>query len=194
MEYQNKLISLDDLHPDQNNARIHDRRNIDLIKNSLATFGQYRAFVVRSADYRIVVGNGMYQAMKELGWNTGQCFVAELTDEQARILSIADNRASDTSDFTDNLAVMLDGLDEAMQTMTGFTPDEIAELKCLFSQNTETYIETPREQKTDVVRFVFGKFHFTVSRKQYQNWLKKIAADNTAEEEILKMLGVQICN
>ncbi|MBE6370795.1 MAG: hypothetical protein E7055_01810 [Lentisphaerae bacterium] len=84
MTYTIKTVPLADLHPDPDNSRIHNRRNIDTIKKSLDEFGQYRKMVVRKSDNLIVIGNGMYQAMKELGWTEAECRIADLTEEQTR--------------------------------------------------------------------------------------------------------------
>jgi ParB-like chromosome segregation protein Spo0J len=43
---ERKTLKLSELIPDPKNARVHDRRNLDLIKSSLKEFGQYRPFVL----------------------------------------------------------------------------------------------------------------------------------------------------
>ena len=50
-------VDLDAIHPDPANARVHDKRNLDEIKGSLARFGQQKPIVVdRSGTIR--AGNG----------------------------------------------------------------------------------------------------------------------------------------
>ena len=64
-------VNLDELVEDNNNARIHSERNIEEIKKSLKKYKQYRPFVVQRSTNKIIVGNGMYRAMKLLGIKEG---------------------------------------------------------------------------------------------------------------------------
>lgn len=117
---------LTDIVPDPGNTRIHDERNIQVIMKSLAKFGQYRAFVVQKPSMVIRVGNGMYEAMKRLGWKEGYVIAKEMTDEEATALSIIDNRSSDLSYFDDTiLRDIMQALGQDARLMTGFNEDEI---------------------------------------------------------------------
>lgn len=191
MTYTIKTIPLDELHPDPENARIHNRRNIDTIKRGLQEFGQYRKMVVRKSDYLIVIGNGMYQAMKELGWAEAECRIADLTDEQTRLMSILDNRASDMSIFKNTLGEILGSFTPELQEICGFTQDEIAEI---IAGMTDTmtdagYIPSSPNPDIGMVKFVMGKYSFKVTREAYDAWFSGVISEGM-EEFILEKLGV----
>ncbi|MGQ0802007.1 MAG: hypothetical protein ACT4NL_18070, partial [Pseudomarimonas sp.] len=62
-----RRVPIDSLHQDPANTRLHDERNLAVIKASLTRFGQQTPIVV---DERNVIrkGNGTLQAAKALGW------------------------------------------------------------------------------------------------------------------------------
>ena len=78
MESTNSLdvrrVPLDSIHPDPANVRLHDERNLESIRGSLARFDQQKPVVVDHAGV-IRAGNGTYLAAKALGWETIQVVV-----------------------------------------------------------------------------------------------------------------------
>src|SRR5215208_1600077 len=79
-----------ELEQDPDNARAHDRRNIEAIKGSLQRFGQRLPIVVRNG--RLVGGNGTTVAADELGWTHLDGVLADdLAEAEARALAIALN-------------------------------------------------------------------------------------------------------
>ncbi len=128
-------LPFDSLHPDPENTNTHNERNIEVIKNSLRQWGQYRAFVVQKhsealgLEHVIVVGNGMYQAMTELGtFDTVAVEIRDLPDTERRALSIQDNKSSDLSEVDrDKLGDILRNLPVEDVLLTGFDKAELAE-------------------------------------------------------------------
>ncbi len=119
-------VKLEDLNPDPNNTMVHDERNIEAIKTSLQKFKQYRAFVVQKKGMIIRVGNGMFEAMKQLGYKEAFAEIKTLTDEEATALSIMDNKSSDLASFDDPaLAEAFTIIPEDLHEFTGFNVDEI---------------------------------------------------------------------
>ena len=83
---------LSDLHPLEKNVRRHNEKQIGEYIRSLDMFQQIRPMVV-DEDGVILIGNGMYEAMKRLGWECADCEVREgLTEKQKIKLMMADNR------------------------------------------------------------------------------------------------------
>lgn len=122
MQKERQPMKFADLKPDPNNARIHDAFNIESIKNSLLKFGQYRPFVLQKSSNKIIVGNGMYEAIKQLQeegrWKGGDefdCTVLEVDDSTAALISAVDNRTSELGAWNDQLlASLLSGLDSTI--------------------------------------------------------------------------------
>jgi DNA modification methylase len=92
-------VKLSKLKPDKKNARKHSERNIDEIARSLRRFGQHRPFVVQRGTNKILVGNGMYEAMKSLGWSEGSVLYVEDDDETAVKRALADNRTGELAEW-----------------------------------------------------------------------------------------------
>lgn len=75
------------------NVRRHPKRQIEALKESYRMFGQYRPLVVDS-DGTILVGNGMFQALSELGVNDIEVKVLppDTPESTKKKLMLADNK------------------------------------------------------------------------------------------------------
>ncbi len=124
-----KRVPLDSIHQDPANVRLHDPRNLDAIKGSLARFGQQKPIVVdRKGTIR--AGNGTYVAAKTLGWAEIDVVESDLEGVEAVSYAIADNRTSDLSSFDEPaLAKLLQELqaEDAMEGV-GYSDAELDEL------------------------------------------------------------------
>lgn len=121
-----KKMKIADLIEYPSNVRIHTKRNLDAIKNSLSAYGQYKPIIVQSSTSYIIAGNGTYQAAKALGWDEIECNVLDIDDEKARALSIVDNRSGDLSQMDEkNLLDFLKGFDKEMLELTGYDENEL---------------------------------------------------------------------
>lgn len=120
-------VKLDDLKPDPRNARKHNERNIEAIKKSLEQNPQYRPFVVQRSTGIVLVGNGMLQAMREMGMTEGWAEYRDLDDAQAAKLALTDNRTGDLAEWDEDVlkSVMVDlGGEDA--DIAGWDGEEIA--------------------------------------------------------------------
>lgn len=122
---QIEKIPLSQLVPDDRNARRHDKRNIAEVKKSLQQFGQHRAFVVQRGSNRILVGNGMYEAMRQLGWKEADVYFVDDDDATAVRRALADNRTAELAEWdTDMLAHLFDNV-RGGADIPGWGEDEI---------------------------------------------------------------------
>lgn len=114
---------------DQTNARVHPDRNIEIISGSLHRFGQQKPIVIDESG-QVIAGNGTLTAAKMLGWDTIECVVSQLTDQEIRAYTIADNRSTDTSHYDD--FVLIEQLqafeDSELVVAAGYTAEEIEAL------------------------------------------------------------------
>lgn len=122
-----KSYAISELHLDPANARAHSPRNIDAIKASLARFGQQKPVVIDS-DKVVRAGNGTLMAAKELGWDSIDAVVSDLTDAELVAYGIADNRTAELAEWN---ADALRALAESAQAegieleCMGFTAQEL---------------------------------------------------------------------
>nr|DAZ63847.1 MAG TPA: ParB protein [Caudoviricetes sp.] len=123
-------------HPEKN-VRIHSDQQIRELKRSLEKFGQTRALVVDESN-TILIGNGLYEAMKNLGYEEVSVYVKTgLSDNDKKKLMIADNKTYalgidnlDTlNEFLEELQGDLDipGYDEEILKQMIAGADEITE-------------------------------------------------------------------
>lgn len=107
-------IHVDEVNPDQKNARWHSDRNLLSIKNSLKNLGQHQPIVVQKQGMVVRVGNARLQAAKELGWTHIAALVVDEDDVQATARAIADNRTGELASWDfEMLTESLESLREA---------------------------------------------------------------------------------
>ena len=142
-----------EIKPDAHNYRLHDEKNLQLIKKSLKECGFGRS-IVADADGEIIAGNATYQMLKELGLpiqviptdgKTGiilQRTDLKTKDKARKKLAAIDNSASDLSTFN------------YPELLTDFTKEElpeigIDEIPVIEEEHTEiTEDEVPEEVET----------------------------------------------
>lgn len=96
-------VELKKLTPDPKNARKHDQRNIDAIRESLAEHGQRKPLVAQQAGKKLIVraGNGTLEAAKRLGWTHLAVVVVEEDDRAASRYALRDNRTAELAAWDD---------------------------------------------------------------------------------------------
>ena len=102
-------------HPDRN-ARMHPDKQIAELKRSLKKDGQTRLMVIDENGV-IWIGNGLYQAMVEMGYTEAYCIVKTgMSELDKKKMMFSDNRifdlgVDDMSAFDDFIAELGDDLD-----------------------------------------------------------------------------------
>lgn len=102
-------MELKDLKQDKRNYRKHNKRNLDLIKKSVAEVGLGRSVVIDN-DNEIICGNGLVSTLdkdtkvKVIETDGSELVVVKRTDlatgdDKRKQLAIMDNSASDSSEF-----------------------------------------------------------------------------------------------
>jgi len=128
--------NLSELRPVARNVRKHPQAQINELAKSYKMFGQYRPLVV-TADGEILVGNGLYEALKVAGAETAEVIQLpdNISDAYKNKLMLADNRlytmgADDVNNIDAILAEMqefdIPGFDSATleQLYTNIKTDE----------------------------------------------------------------------
>ena len=133
MEIQKVILT--ELNPYPNNPR---KGNIDLIAESLDTYGQYKPITVNKRNNEILAGNHTFQAAQKLGWNDIAVTYVDVDEATAAKIVAIDNKTSDMGGYdTTKLLELLDELPDLVAT--GYTDDDIDSLKALLDeQDTPT--------------------------------------------------------
>jgi len=123
-----ETVAIESVSPDPANARKHDERNLEAIRDSLRAFGQQKPIVVDGRGI-VIAGNGTLEAAKRLGWTEIAIVRTELDPGQATAFGIADNRTAELADWNDEvLRSLLDTMDDEMLKVLAFDPKEIEAL------------------------------------------------------------------
>lgn len=132
IEMDSKKIRLDEAHPSERNVRRHPEEQIQELVRNLKKYGQYRPLVL-AADGEILVGNGLYLAMRSLGWEEADARILpeDASESQKLALMLADNRLYEIGG-TDREAVekmLKDMMEESGEIdVPGFTDEQIEDM------------------------------------------------------------------
>lgn len=92
-------VPIDSVHPDPRNARVHPERNLEALRRSLQYYGQRKPIVVRREDRRIIAGNGLWLAAKDLGWTEIAAVFVEDDEITATGYALMDNQSALLADW-----------------------------------------------------------------------------------------------
>lgn len=121
-------VDIASLVKDPENLRLHDKRSIEAVTNSLDRFGQRVPIVVRNGV--VIAGNARLQAAINLGWDQIAVVNADEDDDAtAKLFAITDNRTADLSEFdTAGLAEAMASLEIEDLGPLGWNDEELDEL------------------------------------------------------------------
>ncbi len=125
---RNLAIPIASVFHDPTNARKHPERNLEVIKASLADFGQRKPIIVRREGMVVEAGNGTLAAARDLGWSEIAAVIVDDDALTATRFGIVDNRSAELAEWDDeNLGELLGALsanDVDMGAM-GFNDEEL---------------------------------------------------------------------
>lgn len=122
-------VSLDKLHFDPHNARVHPADNLAALRESLATFGQPEPLIV-GKDGMVIAGNGRLAAMLDLGWK--ECLVnfVDWDERKCRAYSLTANRTGELATWNVELLApqVVDLRIDYNMDGAGFSDEELARI------------------------------------------------------------------
>lgn len=196
IEKEFKRLPIDDVMEHPGNVRVHGKRNLSVIKNSLQQWGQYKPILVQKSTMCILAGNGTHQAAVSLGWKEIDCNIIDVDDEQAKAILIMDNRSSELSENDEkNLLDMLQGLESDMLDLTGYDNEELDKMLqfhegSLFGDDKNDKKEKkPKKDKNDApvsaddqISFILMGYPFTLADidqiREIKNLMDKFTSQN----------------
>ena len=99
-ELKIEYIDINKITPYENNARKHQKADVEAIKKSIEAFGMNDPIGVWSDKNIIVEGHGRLLALKELGYKEVPCIrLDQLTDEQRKAYALAHNKTAELSEW-----------------------------------------------------------------------------------------------
>ena len=139
-------IKLEDIIPYKNNAKKHDRTQINNVAESIKQFGMVQPLVL-DKNNEIVIGHCRYEALKKLGEKEAPCVMADdLTEEQIKKLRNLDNKLNESEWDYDLLKFDIEDLDFSGFEVDWEIPDLDFEEK--ETEDDDFDIELPVEPKS----------------------------------------------
>lgn len=124
-----EVLDINEVLQHPQNVRVHSKKNLDIIKNSLQEFGQTKPILVQKSTMYVIAGNGTLQAAKALGWTQIQAHILDLDDNKANALAILDNKSTDESQWDEKglteLLQQLNEQDNDLLNLTGFATEDL---------------------------------------------------------------------
>ncbi len=134
-------FKLSELTKAEKNVRMHPEAQIKEYKRSLEKFGQTKPLTIDENNV-ILIGNGAFIAMLELGWTEAYCIKrTDLSNNDKKKLMMADNRIFNLG--TDDIGAIEDIIRELGEDLDvpGYT-DELLESLCMdFEEVSDTLAE-----------------------------------------------------
>lgn len=124
-----EVVELSRLIPYHKNPR--KKHAVAKIADSFEAFGYLAPIIVQAGTYRIVAGHGRLEALKSKGVESVPVIVADITDDQADLYTLADNKLGELSewDFTVLADLLLDFDARNLDTqLTGFSDKEMTQI------------------------------------------------------------------
>lgn len=170
--------------PYANNAKIHGKKQLEKLKDSISEFGFLTPCLI-DQDFNIIAGHGRVLAAKELKIKKVPCvFVEGLSEQQRRAYILADNRLGELGEWDMELVAQeLNALtDEGFNIdLTGFSIDD----SILDGEAVSDIVDKSFEEYMDQI-------DATVT-KSGQIWElgkhRLMVGDSTKIEQVLDLLG-----
>lgn len=130
-------IPIMNLKPAPWNSNVMDDKMSSRLKESIGCYGLLSNLVVRPLtddDYEVIAGNWRLQALSEMGVETIPCAVVDISDAQARLLSLALNRIEGEDDLGLKAEALKKILEEVSQEdVLEMLPETVESLQSLAS-------------------------------------------------------------
>ena len=159
-----EVMKLEALKPLEKNVRKHNEKQINELIRSLEAFGQTRAIIV-DEDNNILIGNGLFMAMKARGDETAECSrVTGLTEKAKKKLILSDNKvfslgADDyeaIQDFINEITIDGDfdiaGFDDDILKAMSRSFEEVAQDVADYGKIPEGYVKQREEPEAPAER------------------------------------------
>jgi len=144
-----RLTPTSSLVPARSNAKVHTKKQIQQLANSISTFGFINPILV-DGNGTVVAGHGRLEAAKHLGLeNVPTLCIDHLSPEALRAYRIADNRLAELANWdNETLAIELQDLQardlDFDISMTGFETPEIDLMIQSLAQEPDPLDEIPK--------------------------------------------------
>lgn len=142
-----EMMKLDDIHPYENNAKIHTEEQLEQIKESIKEFG-FNDPIAIDENNIIIEGHGRYFALQDLGHKEVECIrLNGLNEEQKKAYMLVHNQLTLNTGF--DLSLLDTELTDILSIdMNKYGFDDIKEDDTIIEEEEEFEPEPPEEPKS----------------------------------------------
>lgn len=173
-------IKTNELIPYRNNAKRHNKKQVEQVANSIKRFGFVQPIVI-DKNNEIIIGHCRYLSAKQLDLETVPALrVENLTEDEIKALRLADNKLNESEWDLDLALPELKGLDIELQELTGFDKELLIEPEERDDEVPEVP-ETPRTVLGDI-------YELPASAGGYH---RVMCGDSTMIDQVEKLMNGQ---
>ena len=142
-----EMMKLDDIHPYENNAKIHTEEQLEQIKESIKEFG-FNDPIAIDENNIIIEGHGRYFALQDLGYTEVECIrLNGLNEEQKKAYMLVHNQLTLNTGF--DLSLLDTELTDILSIdMNKYGFDDIKEDDTIIEEEEEFEPEPLEEPKS----------------------------------------------
>lgn len=186
-----KEMNIDSLIPYENNAKVHDEKQVDIIARSIEEYGFINPLLI-DKDLNVIAGHGRIMAAKKLGLEKVPCiFVEGLSDAQRRAYILADNRIAELAHWDYDIAFeeieSLDSLGFDID-LTGFEIPRVSGED--FFEHRERFDQSTEGESDEYKEFV-EKFKQNTFIKTSDDCYTPDNIYNTIKDHVIEKYGLQ---
>jgi ParB/RepB/Spo0J family partition protein len=122
-------VAIDSIHEWPKNPRVNDGKPVEKVIESIRRFGFGAPILARKANGEVIAGHTRLKAAKALGLDSVPVRYLDLSEDEAHVLALADNRLGEEAiwDF-DVLNELLASMGKEDKIATGFDEREIGQI------------------------------------------------------------------
>lgn len=141
---------LSEIKPYKNNARKHDKKQIEQLANSIEKLG-FRGVILIDKNNTVIAGHGRCLAAKKAGLKEIPCiYVDDLSEDQIKALRLIDNKVAEASEWDFDLVdIELESISDLNFDMSDFGFDDLYEPKVTKKKVEFEAIQSSEKIKTE---------------------------------------------
>ncbi len=190
-------VKVEDLKPWEANPRLNDGKAVEKVAESIDRFG-FASPIVARKDGQIIAGHTRYKAATALGLKRVPVRYLEISETDARLLALADNRIGEIADWDESgLAdVLRDLYNEGKMEdidIAGFSASEVEDF---FTDHFDIDVDAPSDpfaeipEADDQIAFAFGEYRGYVSKALYKSFVAEYLRQQNASPDAPMLGGV----
>jgi hypothetical protein len=121
-------LSPKELKPWRDNPRLNDGEPVEAVIESIKRFGFGSVIVARAANREIIAGHTRWKAALALELPQVPVRLLDISEREAHLLALADNRLGELATWSDSLASVLSKFDLAEAELAGWSSEDIEAL------------------------------------------------------------------